>query len=116
MGFSGMREYQDSSKPNFPDWVGGMAMLFPRAVFERLGGFDSRYFMYYEDVDICARTWLLGYHVIQCPMAKVVHDAQRSSHRSFKYLRWHLTSMCRFFLSPVYWRVRWFKLSNSQAR
>ncbi|WP_342620643.1 glycosyltransferase family 2 protein [Rhodoferax sp. GW822-FHT02A01] len=109
-------DYPVRGRTIFPDWVGGMALLFPRAVFAKLGGFDSRYFLYYEDVDICARVRLLGHQVLQCPQVQVIHDAQRHSHRSFRYLRWHLRSMVRFFLSPVYWRVRWFKFSNSQAR
>ena len=92
--------------PIYPDWVGGMFMLFPRRMFEKLGGFDERYFLYYEDVDICARLRLLGHEVVLCPQAKVTHYAQRSSHRSFKYLCWHLRSLARFFLSPVYWRAR----------
>ncbi|MFZ2296162.1 MAG: glycosyltransferase family 2 protein [Polaromonas sp.] len=99
-------DYVINDLPILPDWVGGMFMLFPRSIFERLGGFDKRYFLYYEDVDICARLRLLGYKVLVCPQAKVTHHAQRSSHRSFKYLRWHLRSMARFFLSPVYWRLR----------
>jgi N-acetylglucosaminyl-diphospho-decaprenol L-rhamnosyltransferase len=90
----------------FPDWAGGMFMLFPRFVFERLGGFDQRYFLYYEDVDLCARLRLLGYEVALCPAASVIHHAHRSSHRNLKYLKWHLTSMLRFFFSPVYWRVQ----------
>jgi len=89
----------------YPDWVGGMFMLYAREIFARLGGFDERYFLYYEDVDICARLKLLGYCAQLCPQAQVVHHAQRSSHANFKYLRWHLRSMMRFFLSPVYWRL-----------
>jgi len=89
-----------------PDWVGGMFMLFPRQVFEKLQGFDERYFLYYEDVDLCGRLHLAGYKVGVCPQAKVVHHAQRSSHRSLKYLRWHLTSMLRFFLSPLYRQLK----------
>lgn len=88
-----------------PDWVGGMFMLFPRDVFKQLGGFDQRYFLYYEDVDLCARLRLSGYEAAICPQARVIHHAHRSSHRSLRYLRWHLASMLRFFLSPVYWRV-----------
>lgn len=99
-------DYAIKEAPIYPDWAGGMFMLFPRSIFERLGGFDERYFLYYEDVDICARLRLLGYDVVLCPQAKVTHHAQRSSHRSFKYLRWHLTSMMRFFFSPVYWRLQ----------
>lgn len=88
------------------DWVGGMFMLFPRQVFDELHGFDERYFLYYEDVDLCARLHLAGYRVAVCPQAQVIHHAQRSSHRSFKFLRWHLASMLRFFLSPVYRQLK----------
>jgi hypothetical protein len=89
-----------------PDWVGGMFMLFPRQVFEQLHGFDERYFLYYEDVDLCGRLHLAGYRVAACPSSQVVHHAQRSSHRSLKFLRWHLASMLRFFLSPVYRQLK----------
>jgi N-acetylglucosaminyl-diphospho-decaprenol L-rhamnosyltransferase len=89
-----------------PDWVGGMFMLFPRQVFEQLHGFDERYFLYYEDVDLCGRLLIEGYKVGVCPQVQVVHHAQRSSHRSLKYLRWHLASMLRFFLSPVYRQLK----------
>jgi N-acetylglucosaminyl-diphospho-decaprenol L-rhamnosyltransferase len=99
-------DYSIRDVPVHPDWVGGMFMLYPLHIFNRLGGFDERYFLYYEDVDICARLRLLGYDVAVCPGAKVVHHAQRSSHKNLKYLRWHLKSMLRFFLSPVYRQVR----------
>jgi GT2 family glycosyltransferase len=98
-------DYVIGLEPFHPDWVGGMCMLFPHAVFERLGGFDERYFLYYEDVDICARVRLLGYEVLVHPQAKVTHHAQRTSRRSLTYLRWHFKSMMRFFLSPACWRV-----------
>lgn len=90
----------------FPDWVGGMFMVFPEKIFVKLNGFDERYFLYYEDVDICARLRLQGYQVIVCPQVAAIHDAQRTSHQSLKYLSWHLRSLIRFFLSPVYWKLR----------
>lgn len=89
-----------------PDWVGGMFMLFPVGIYERLGGFDERYFLYYEDVDICARSKLLGYRVAACPDVRVTHNARRQSHHDFKYLSLHLRSIVRFFLSPAYWKIR----------
>lgn len=92
-----------------PDWVAGMFMLFARAGFERFGGFDEHYFLYYEDVDICARLRLAGYQVLLCPQAKVAHHAQRSSHHDLGFRRLHLRSMARFFLSPVYWRIQFFR-------
>jgi GT2 family glycosyltransferase len=99
-------DYVIKNESIFPDWVGGMFMLFPSAIFKQLDGFDQKFFLYYEDVDLCARLRLQGYEVVVCPQARVIHHAQRSSHRNFGYLRWHLRSMARFFLSPVYWRLQ----------
>lgn len=96
----------------FPDWVAGMFMLFRREVFEKLGGFDQRYFLYYEDVDLCARLRLQGYAVALCPDAKVVHHAQRSSHRNLKYMKWHLASMLRFFFSAPFLKICWQRLKK----
>lgn len=111
-GFGGCKgsDYVIGDQIIYPDWVGGMFLLFHRMVFEELTGFDQRYFLYYEDVDICARLRLLGYEVALCPQSSVVHHAQRSSHRSFRFFRWHLTSMMRFFFSPVFWRVQFQKM------
>jgi N-acetylglucosaminyl-diphospho-decaprenol L-rhamnosyltransferase len=103
-------DYVVADVPIFPDWVGGMCMVFPSTVFRKVEGFDQRYFLYYEDVDLCGRLMLSGYRSVVCPQATVVHHAQRSSHRNLKYMRWHLASMMRFFLSSVYWRLQWHKL------
>ena len=94
-----------------PEWVGGMFMLLPRERFSVLHGFDERYFLYYEDVDLCVRLRLQGLEVVLCPRATVIHHAQRSSHRNFRYLRWHLGSIVRFFLSAPYrqWGIRKWK-------
>ena len=105
-------EYVIKNQPIRPDWVGGMFMLFTRPVFERLNGFDERYFLYYEDVDLCARLYLLDYQVILSPDARIIHDAQRSSHSKIKYLKWHLVSMLRFFCSTVFFRVMWKKVTR----
>jgi GT2 family glycosyltransferase len=90
-----------------PDWVGGMFMLLPQAVYRQIQGFDERYFLYYEDVDLCGRLRLLGWNAVLCPAARVTHDAQHSSHNSLRYMRWHLGSMLRFFTSATFmglWR------------
>jgi N-acetylglucosaminyl-diphospho-decaprenol L-rhamnosyltransferase len=105
-------DYLVKSNPIFPDWVGGMFMLFPREVFKKLGGFDQRYFLYYEDVDLCARLRLKGYTVAVCPDAKVIHLARRSSHYNLKYLKWHLISMMRFFCSASFLKIFWLRLTK----
>lgn len=80
----------------FPDWIAGMFMLFSAPDFARLEGFDERYFLYYEDVDICRRAWAAGMKVAACPSTVAIHDARRSSHRNLRHLRWHLASMLRY--------------------
>ncbi len=100
------RRYPGTGAVSFPDWVAGMFMLFPSAVFRQVGGFDMRYFLYYEDVDLCARLQIQGYRIALCRDITVVHDARRASRRNLKYLRWHVASMLRFFMSPAYREVR----------
>lgn len=109
-------DYAVESEIIFPDWLAGMFMLFPRDVFKRLGGFNQRYFLYYEDVDICARLRLQGYEVALCPAAKVIHYARRDSHRDIKFLKWHLTSMLHFFCSAVFFQVFWRKLIRANVK
>jgi GT2 family glycosyltransferase len=51
----------------------GGAMLIQRSVFVDAGGFDEDYFIYYEDVDLGWRLWILGYQVVHVPAAVVYH-------------------------------------------
>ena len=84
---------QDTS---FPDWVAGMFMLFDSNDYDQLKGFDQGFHLYYEDVDICARTWASGMKVAACARVNVIHDARRDSRRNVAYLYWHLRSMIRY--------------------
>lgn len=99
------RDYTTASPNLRPDWVAGMFMLFQSQVFRCLQGFDERYFLYYEDVDICARLQLQNYKVRVCDDAKVIHYAQRSSHKSVRYLRRHISSMLRYFTSLTFFKL-----------
>lgn len=98
LGAKPAAEYEIGSGPVFPDWVAGMFMVFRREVFESLGGFDERYFLYYEDVDLCARLRAAGFQTVLEPGARAIHQARRESHRNWRYRAWHLRSMLRFFL------------------
>lgn len=89
-----------------PDWVAGMFMLFPSKVFAHLNGFDEKYFLYYEDVDLCCRLRLAGFRIVVEPEATVIHDARRASHRHPYYFYRHLVSVLRFFVSRSYFRCR----------
>jgi hypothetical protein len=85
----------------FPDWVGGMFLVFPSVIYKELSGFDEGYFLYYEDVDICARCWRSGNKVVLVRNIAVIHDARRTSHTNLKYLKWHMLSALRFFLKHL---------------
>ena len=61
------------------DWVSGACMLVRRSAFDAVGGFDARYFMYWEDADLCRRLRARGYHVRYVPGATVVHQVGHSS-------------------------------------
>lgn len=90
-------EYGSEAPVVYPDWIGGMFMVFRSATFRVVGGFDPGYFLYYEDVDICWRLRRNGLRVSRISAATAIHDARRSSHRSLRYLRWHISSLLRFF-------------------
>jgi GT2 family glycosyltransferase len=88
-------------------WYAGMFYLIRSKAYAELAGFDERYFLYCEDYDLCARMHLKEWLLIQAPMVTVVHDAQRDSHRSGQYLRMHLVSLLRVWMSTPVWRIAW---------
>jgi len=89
-----------------PDWIAGMFLAFRGETYARLGGFDERYFLYCEDVDICARARLQGLALRVAGDAAVTHQAQRASHRSWRRLQLHVASLLRLWTSPAYRHYR----------
>jgi hypothetical protein len=85
------------------DWLAGMCVVINSAAFARVGGFDERYFMYCEDTDLCLRMQLAGWCLRYVPSVRLVHDARRASHRSLRYLLWHVASLLRLWTSAPYW-------------
>lgn len=61
------------------DYVSGAAMFIKKEVFEKVGYFDERYFLYYEDSDYCLRAKSAGYQMIYNPQAVVYHHNARST-------------------------------------
>ncbi|WP_419816369.1 glycosyltransferase [Glacieibacterium sp.] len=86
-------------------WLAGMSLMFDAAAYRQIGGFDERFFLYCEDYEICARLYANGYALAVDRHSKIVHDAQRDSHRSVKHLVWHLTSLLRVWTSMSFWSV-----------
>ncbi|MGV9797980.1 glycosyltransferase family 2 protein [Mycobacterium sp. NPDC003449] len=62
-------------------WLSGSCLLLRRAAFDQIAGFDERYFMYMEDVDLGDRLTRAGWQNIYVPGAEVVHDKGHSTGR-----------------------------------
>lgn len=91
-------------KNMFPiDWAQGSFLMMSKKFFEKLGGFDNRFFLFMEDTDLCRRCWELEKSVILNPKATAIHGAQRLSGGHvltaiFKKTFWiHLSSMVKYF-------------------
>lgn len=94
-------DYDWGGSPIDVEWVAGMFVLYRSTAFKAIGGFDSSYFMYMEDADICLRLKRAGWRTVLQPSCSVVHDARRASRRSLRHLRWHLVSAFRFIFLPT---------------
>ncbi|HNX10734.1 MAG TPA: glycosyltransferase family 2 protein [bacterium] len=84
------------------DWLMGSCLIIRRDGFE---GFDERYFMYFEDIDLCRRARRAGKQVVYVPSAVVIHDhARESATRPWyigpfrdKLVRQHIRSWFKYF-------------------
>jgi GT2 family glycosyltransferase len=89
-------DYPTNSGPVDVDWVAGMFIVFRSDAFRAVGGFNERYFLYYEDVDICFRMRAAGHRVVYDTRTEVIHDAQRASRRNPRLALHHIASATRF--------------------
>ncbi|MBU3707161.1 MAG: glycosyltransferase family 2 protein [Mycobacterium sp.] len=62
-------------------WLSGSCLLIRRAAFDRVGGFDERYFMYMEDVDLGDRLARSGWLNVYVPGAEILHEKGHSTGR-----------------------------------
>lgn len=80
-------------------WVVGACVVVRRSAFDSVGGFDTRFFLYFEDVDLCVRLAAVGRSVLFDPTVNVAHRHRAASRT--RLLSWatrqHITSAARFF-------------------
>ncbi len=62
-------------------WLSGSCLLLRRKAFDAIGGFDERYFMYMEDVDLGDRLGRAGWLNVYVPVAEILHDKGHSTGR-----------------------------------
>jgi GT2 family glycosyltransferase len=96
-------------------------MLVRRAPFDLVGGFDERYFLYWEDADLCRRLRQRGYSIRYVPSARVAHPGGASARtRSRDATRWFHQSAYTYYAThvvPSPWHpARWFARAALTAR
>ena len=88
--------FLDSDEPAYVPSLSGCFMFVRRSVLETVGGFDERFFLYMEDVDLCRR--ILGVsRLLYWPGVTVEHGHQMGSYRNRKLLFLHIRSAIQYF-------------------
>lgn len=87
------------------DWVNAACIVLPTKIWQAVAGFDERFFMYCEDVDLCLRVQIAGWRLLGTPV-HIVHAGQRASGRHWRHLKWHLQSLWVLWQSPSYGEAR----------
>jgi len=94
------RTWADPMEAAEVDWVPGAYSIIPADILHRYGFFDPRFFLYYEEVDLCLRIQSAGYKIMYWPEICVVHVGGESS-RQIKTLEMSQTGA-----QLVLWRMR----------
>lgn len=83
------------------DWVNAACVVLPNQVWQAVAGFDEKFFMYCEDVDLSLRVQLAGWRLAAAPV-RIVHAGQRASGRQWLHFKWHVQSLWTLWQSPAY--------------
>lgn len=96
------RSTLDEGRTTAVGWLSGACLLVPSPVFEKVKGFDERYFMYFEDVDLGRRIGLAGYRNVYVPSARAVHHGGHSTAASSRSMEQAHHDSAYLYLSEVY--------------
>jgi N-acetylglucosaminyl-diphospho-decaprenol L-rhamnosyltransferase len=69
----------EGSHPSAVDWVSGACMAIRKETLRGIGPLDERFFMYFEDADLCRRARASGWLVYYVPQVEIVHQTGASS-------------------------------------
>lgn len=83
------------------DWVSGASLLARRDALDEVGGFDEKFFMYFEDNDLCLRLRRAGWKIFYNPTVTITHFGGASLNQSALRTRWYDASL-RYFYSKHY--------------
>jgi GT2 family glycosyltransferase len=118
---------REATLPLDVDWISGACLMTRRDVFERVGGFDAGFFLYWEDADYCSRVADAGFRRMYVPTVAVRHAAGRSAardpaiairefHRSAFRLYWKRASLAGRIVAPLVYAGLWFRRHRRERR
>ncbi|MBI5248393.1 MAG: hypothetical protein HY912_02765 [Desulfomonile tiedjei] len=106
---------KEGTEPFEVDWGSGAAMLFKNVFFPEPLSFDEKFFLYFEDVDLCTKAWQHGLPVVFFPKMVCLHDAHRQSHHKLSFFIRHVLSLVRYVRKYQGLPKRELLLRNSQT-
>ncbi|MEY8212962.1 MAG: glycosyltransferase family 2 protein [Colwellia sp.] len=85
------------------DWAAGSFLVFRAGLYKKIGGFDEKYFMYFEDVDLCYRAnKILGERVRYLKSIHAYHKGGYQNRKVFSpHFRWYIRSLIRFLFKTL---------------
>lgn len=112
-------------------YIEGSGLFIRKSLFEKLNGFDKKYFMFHEDIDLCWRARLLGYKIMAVKKAILYHAAGATTkgiivsgryqttftrrylceRNNLRTLLKNYSSKTLFFVLPVYLLINFFEIS-----
>lgn len=79
------------------DWAAGSFLMFKKKCYDELKGFNQKFFMYFEDVDVCRRAQKKGMVLTYLPNIKAIHKGAFNNRNIFsKHFIWYLKSYLRY--------------------
>ena len=87
----------DTNQVQFINWAIGASLFLKSSLYKKLNGFDTAYFMYVEDEDLCLRSWKMGNPVVYFPESKMIHNHLRGSSKLSNKTFIHIKSILTFF-------------------
>lgn len=94
----------DHSQMQDVDWLLGAALFSRKSVIDSVKGFDDKYFLYFEDTDLCRRVWESGSRIVYFPASRMIHYHRRISNDGnllSQLISWstreHMKSALRYF-------------------
>ncbi|MBI2195745.1 MAG: glycosyltransferase family 2 protein [Candidatus Levybacteria bacterium] len=106
-----------NKKPRQVDYTSGCAMLVKKDVFDKIGLFDERFFLYYEDVDFCIRAKNKGYLTYVLPQVSIGHSLSKTVGKDSAVAIYNQTKSALQFgkkhISGTFWLNRIFVIAQS---